>query len=315
MVGQSHPLTKNVIDIVIVNWNSGHWIKKCLDSIFKSTQQELISQVFLVDNFSTDNSLQEISPHPNLKIIANMTNKGFAAACNQGIHHGDSKYVVMVNPDALVESNTLVECFNFMEANSEVDICGVKQKDENGLVRPSCARFPTPLRFLFDAAGLSKMAPHFFKPATLMTDWDHLSSKKVDQIMGSFMFIRRDVFSRIGFFDERFFVYFEELDLSKRLSDAGGISFYNHTISIVHGGEGTTKNVKAFRLFLSLKSRLQYSRKHFSLGGFISTCFSTYVIEFVSRIFYSLLSGKSQTISETWKAYKLLISNGPDMKE
>ena len=127
--------------------------------------------------------------------------------------------------------------------------------------------------------GLSKIAPKIFHPGVLMTDWDHKESRKVDQVMGAFMFMRNSIFEKLGYFDERFFVYYEELDFSKRLAQLGGTSFYNSDIKAIHIGGGTTNNVKTFRLFLNLSSRLQYAKKHFSFGGYSFVWFCTFFIE------------------------------------
>jgi GT2 family glycosyltransferase len=124
--------------------------------------------------------------------------------------------------------------------------------------------------------------------------------------MGAFMFMRRSVFEKVGFFDEQFFVYFEEVDFSKRLSNIGGKSFFNADIKAVHSGEGTTRSVKAFRLFLNLKSRLLYAKKHFSFFGYASVWFCTYFIEPITRSSFLIASGKTNELHDLWKGYKFL---------
>jgi GT2 family glycosyltransferase len=140
-----------------------------------------------------------------------------------------------------------------------------------------------------------------------MTDWKHQQSRFVDQVMGAFMFIRRDVFEKIGYFDERFFVYYEELDFSLRLFRAGGKTYYNANIQAIHTGMGTTDAVKAFRLFLSLKSRLQYAKKHFSYWGFAVVWFSTCFVECITRILMLLLKGRIAECGDVVRGYQMLI--------
>lgn len=296
-----------MVDIVIVNWNSEHYLSRCIHSILSSTSMSLISQIIIIDNASTDNSLSILPNHAKIKIIQNHVNQGFAAACNQGFRLSNAQYVLLLNPDVVVKGLTLQQCFDFMESRNDIDILGCQLLNEAGKITASCARFPTPLKIFFDASGLSKIAPRIFKPATLMTDWNHKTSRKVPQVMGAFMWMRRNVFEKIGYFDERFFVYFEELDFSKRLSDAGGISFFNAVIQAIHSGGGTTDAVKSFRLFLFLDSRLKYAKKYFSAIGFYFVRFSTFMIEPVTRIIFSLLRGDIKSIKELAGAYRMLI--------
>jgi GT2 family glycosyltransferase len=201
-----------------------------------------------------------------------------------------------------------------MEANPEIDILGCRLLDDAGETSPSCARFPTAVSMLIDCAGLSKIFPFIFKPAILMSDWDHKTSGYVDQVMGAFMFMRHSVFEKVGYFDEQFFVYSEELDFSKRLSDIGGKSYYNTDITAIHSGQGTTISVKAFRLFLNLQSRLLYARKHFKYSGYLLVCFGTYFIEPFSRIFFLLIKGKFSDIKSVVKGYRMLITKKTNHK-
>jgi GT2 family glycosyltransferase len=296
------------IDIVIVNWNAGDLLKRCMQSILSSEKHELIGSIVIVDNASTDESLEDLSSDNRITVISNAENKGFAFACNQGITYTNNNFVVMLNPDVELNTNTLFRSLEYMELHPATDIMGCMQLDENGNITPCCARFPRPTRYLGDALGLTKAFPSLFKSATLKIDSDHRSSKFVDQIMGSYMFIRRKVFEKVGVFDTRFFVYYEELDLSKRLASVGGKSFYNHTIQLTHTGKGTTEKIKAFRLFLSLDSRLMYSKKHFSITGHAFTFFITLFIEPVTRVIFSLVKVGNADAANTFKGYRMIWS-------
>lgn len=296
-----------MVDIVIVNWNSGQYLQKCILSIERSQNRQLVSKVIIVDNNSMDSSTDFLVEHQNVLLIKNTKNKGFAKACNQGFKLCENEFVLLLNPDAMVLENTIEECVVYMNRNNEIDILGCALIDEKGKFTKSCARFPTPVRIFFDASGLSKIAPSVFKPATLMTDWDHSESKQVDQVMGAFMFMRSNLFDRIGYFDEQFFVYFEELDFSYRLSKINGISFYEPTIKAVHVGEGTTSSVKAFRLYLSLKSRLKYAKKHFSTVGYFLVLISTFPLEFFSRLIFTSISFRAKGIWQVVKGYLMFL--------
>ncbi|HEY5406522.1 MAG TPA: glycosyltransferase family 2 protein [Ginsengibacter sp.] len=298
-----------MVDIVIVNWNSGNYLAKCIQSIFTKINEKLITNVFIIDNDSSDDSLLKLSLHDKLVVVNNSQNNGFSKACNQGFKLCTAPFVLLLNPDTSLNDTTLSDCISFMNAHLEIDILGCQLLNDEGSTTCSCARFPSPIRFFYDATGLSKIAPKLFKPALLMTDWDHKSSRYVDQVMGAFMFMQISIFEKVGYFDERFFVYYEELDFSKRLYELGGKSFFNCYIKAVHSGGGTTNNVKAMRLFLNLHSRLLYSKKHFNLAGYNFVKFCTFFIEPITRNLLLLLKGNFKEIKDIYQGYVLLFKN------
>jgi hypothetical protein len=280
---------------------------KCIDSIFSTNNENYINTIFIIDNNSTDPSINKIGNNNKIKIIHNKINNGFAKACNQGFKLCKSPYVLLLNPDTQLLNNTISDCITFMNRNIETDILGCQLLNDKGKITPSCSRFPTPLGIISDSLGLSKVVPSVFKPGIIMTNWDHTESKYVDQVMGAFMFIRKSIFDKIGFFDERFFVYYEEVDFSKRLSQFGGKSFFNADIKAIHIGQGTTSTIKGFRLFLNLRSRIQYAKKHFNSIGYCSVWITTFFVEPITRTFFLLFSGKKSEIPDLFKGYKLLV--------
>lgn len=300
-----------MIDIVIVNWNSGHYLATCVRSILTEKNIEIVNRIIIIDNNTTDQSLDNIPTHAKISLVRNTENLGFSKACNQGFRLCTAPFVLLLNPDTQLFDTTLSDCRIYMEQHEEVDVLGCQLLLDDGTIAKSCARFPSPKTIFFDATGLSKISPRIFKPASLMTDWDHHESRFVDQVIGAFMFMRISIFDKAGYFDERFFVYFEELDFSKRINLLGGKSYYNTAIKAIHSENGTTAGVKGFRLFLYLKSRLQYAGKHFSYIGYLLVWVSTFLIEPFSRIFFLLLMGKNKDIKDVLKGYKLLIRSLP----
>ena len=296
-----------MVDIVIVNWNSGDYLLKCIETIFTTQNEKITGSVFIIDNNSSDNSLEKVHNYNKLIKIKNKDNLGFSKACNQGFKLCTSAYVLLLNPDTQLFDTTLSQCVSFMASQQNVDILGCQLLNDHGNISYSCARFPTPLHFFYDITGLSKIAPKIFTPALLMTDWNHNESRKVDQVMGAFMFMRPSIFKKHGYFDERFFVYYEELDFSKRVADAGGITFFNCDIKALHSGGGTTNSVKPFRLFLNLRSRLLYAKKHFNFFGNFVVVLCTYLIEPVTRTIFLFIRGKFKEIKQVFEGYKLLI--------
>lgn len=296
------------IDIVIVNWNSGARLRECLSSIGTLTGEIDDITVTVVDNASTDGSANDL---PRLSrpvwIIRNPGNEGFGRACNLGAQRGTAKYLLFLNPDTRLHPGALSVPFCFMESESavRVGICGVQCVDATGAVARSCARFPTPGRMVAHSLGLDRLLPRIFPPHFL-GEWPHDTDRAVDQVIGAFFFVRRELFERLGGFDVRFFVYYEDLDFALRARRAGWSSHYLAAATVYHEGGGTSRQVTARRLFYSLRSKLAFARKHFSGGGFVAVLLATLFLEPLSRTAYALLKGDRKGVADTIKAYLTL---------
>jgi N-acetylglucosaminyl-diphospho-decaprenol L-rhamnosyltransferase len=298
------------LSIVIVNWNAGFQLNDCIQSLRLANQDILkITDIIIVDNGSTDNSLSETA-HPDLplRFIKNEVNLGFAAACNQGATFSTADYLLFLNPDTLLFENSLTLPISFMQkaSNAKIGICGIQLVDEHGNPVTSAARFPSLRVMVGKTLGLSNLLPNLFPPH-LLTSTDIQTDGKVDQIIGAFFLIRHFVFDMCEGFDERFFVYFEEVDLSLRAKQIGYSSYLILGTSAFHKGGGCSDQVKATRLFYSLRSRLKYAQKHYSVGDFVGFLFLT-GIEFFLRIIFNVFKLSWLDIKNTIIAYRLLIS-------
>jgi len=297
------------LDIIIVNWNSGIQLRDCLLSI-RDYGAGQVRQIIVVDNASVDHSLNEIEcvAHPvPTRVIYNTENKGFARACNQGAELSQSKYLLFLNPDARLLNSSLSAPLAFLnqKEHSNVGICGIQLIDETGQICRTCSRFPSSLRFAFQALGLSKF-PRLQSWNHQMVEWDHSATLEVDQVIGAFFFVRADLFHALNGFDELFFVYFEEVDFSYRARKAGYRSVYLADAEAFHAGGGTSQQVKDVRLFYSLRSRLLYGFKHFSLSQVVLLLVVTLLIEPVSRAIFSLARGGIEDLRNTLNAYRML---------
>ncbi|MGI6684351.1 MAG: glycosyltransferase family 2 protein [Bacillota bacterium] len=298
------------LDIIIVNFNSGSYLEKCLSSLFKySINPRYKANVIIIDNGSTDDSLKiKDSIKYNIKVIKNKDNIGFAAACNQGAKLSNAPYLLFLNPDTQLFASSIEKPLSFIKRpeNSDVAILGVQLVDQNSHVLRTCARFPTLKTFLFKALGLSKIFPNYNH---FMVEWDHQETKVVDQVIGAFFLIRRKAFEKLGGFDERFFVYFEELDLSFRAAQTGWKSIYYAEVQALHEGAGSSRNIKARRLFYFLRSQILYGYKH--LGRLQGTILllSTVFLEFMARIVFAFIKGSWQAARDTWGAYLMLLKD------
>lgn len=284
---------------VVVNWNSGHQLATCLKSLHYQCS------VVVVDNASVDGSEKVAEQGPGVTLIKPMQNLGFAKACNLGAQHAKAEWILFINPDAAVYEDTLEHVLAYMQSaqGERVGICGAQLIDEAGHVARSCSRFPTPRRFVAQAFGLDKLAPRM---GCAMTEWPHHTTQRVDQVIGAFFLMRAPLFAELGGFDERFFLYYEEVDLSYRANQAGWQSVYVAHAKAFHKGGGTSNQVKALRLFYILRSRLQYSFKHFTPWGAGLVVASTLVAEPIARTLLGVARRSVADLHETWQAYAML---------
>ena len=257
------------LSIIIVNWNTKDLLKKCLESILRyggTVDYELI----VVDNGSTDGSpglLRELKiKNEKLKIILNEKNVGFARAVNQGIAKTISNYILLLNPDTEIKENTLEKMINFMEENQECGILGGKILNLDGSIQSSVRKFPNLLSQIFVLLKLH----HFLRNLSpikkyFALDFDYSKTQEVDQIMGSFFMIKKEVIDRIGLFDEKFFLWFEEVDFCKRAKDAGWKIYYYPEAEIIHQKAASFSQVLPIKNQWQFnKSLLYYFRKHHS---------------------------------------------------
>lgn len=299
-----------MIDIVVVNWNSGRQLTSMMRSV-AAYNAGAVSRIVIVDNASTDDSMArdwgiEINSC-EIDVIKNESNLGFGVACNQGAARGRGKYILFLNPDAELYDDSLRKAIDFMEhpENQSVGVCGVQLIDEDQHIARSCARFPTPLMFTLMALGLDRLSM-FSRFRHHMTDWDHAFTRDVDHVIGAFYFIRREIFESVGGFDDRFFVYLEDLDLSLRVHKSGKRVVYLADVRAFHAGGGTSRQIKATRLFYSLRSRLLYGFKHFSTLGAWWVAGVTMVVEPLSRLALSLLRGNIGDVKNTIAGYSMI---------
>jgi GT2 family glycosyltransferase len=301
----------NQLDIVIVNWNAGHVIHDCLSSIFASrTQACRVGQVVVVDNASVDGSPEEIRRRwrGRVHVLENTENVGFGRACNEGAMECRGKWLLFLNPDTRLYQDTLEQAVAELVARGAqgVGVVGVALEDSTGRIARSCARFPTWKSFGAAATGLDRIAPRLFRPY-VMAEWTHDSARLVNHVIGAFYLLEHAVFRRVGGFDERFFLYLEDLDLSLRIAGLGYGIYYTPRTSAFHAGGGTSRRILARRLFLSQRSRLQYARKHFRPHEALLVLAMTVLVEPFVRLVWSVVRGQWRESGNVLKAYGLLV--------
>jgi len=250
------------VDIVIVNWNAGAPLRDCVAALDTGTAAGRL-HVIVVDNASTDGSAEElVVTAARLSVIRNAENRGFAAACNQGAAVGHAPLLLFLNPDVRVAPDTIAQTVNFLAdpTQTATGIVGVRLLDRQGRTSRTCARRPTVAAMLLRTLFLDRIMPNIVLPH-FMTEWDHLDTRPVDQVMGAFLMIRRELFERASGFDQRFFVYYEDLDLCLRMTDDGHAAMHFAGSTAMHDGGGTTSAVKDRRLFYETNSRVRFMHK------------------------------------------------------
>lgn len=261
------------ISVVIVNYNVKHFILQCLQSVYNA-MGNISTEIFVVDNASSDNSCAAIKERfPQVNLIENSQNVGFSGANNQAIKLTTGKYVLLLNPDTVLQEDTLQKCFNFMEATPDAGALTVKMIDGKGNYLPESKRgFPTPWVSFCKIFGLTALFPHSKKFARYYLG--HLNPNETNQIdilPGAFMFIRNEALQKTGLLDEQFFMYGEDIDLSYRLTQNGFKNYYYPECQIIHYKGESTKKGSLNYVIIFYKAMILFARKHFSnkANGFI----------------------------------------------
>jgi hypothetical protein len=297
------------LDIVIVNWNAGRLLEECVRSILDSALAcTALDRVVVVDNGSSDGSADFLTAAARpLVLIANPSNRGFAAACNAGAAGSQADYLLFLNPDIVLDANTLEDAVAFMDRpdNAAVDVSGIRLRDTDGHTQRCCARAPTPGLMLAHSMGLDVLLPGLV-PSHFLTEWDHQDTRDVPQVMGAFLLIRRAAFERLGGFDQRFFVYYEDVDLCRRVIVAGGRCVHNAEVSAVHRGGGTTNQIPARRQFYGARSRIQYAAKHFGRPAAALVAFAGLVLEPLARFCRSAIRRSASQMAASLAGAALL---------
>lgn len=303
------------VDIIIVNWNSGVQLRECLISIVATNRTGININLVVVDNASTDGSIEDLGDFDlPIKIIRNTENRGFASACNQGAKESVADYLLFLNPDTLLFSDSLLIPINFMEQAElrDVGACGIQLVNERGVIEKSCARFPDFWSIFIKILGLDRLCPQFFS-SYFMNEWNHGENREVDHVTGAFMLIPRKIYELMGGFDERFFVYLEDVDMSYRINKIGMKNVYLATSQAFHKGGGTSEKIKATRLFYSLRSRILYGYKHFNFFAASILLLGVLLLEPFTRIGFAIIKRSFAQLRETLKGYAMLYGTLPTL--
>lgn len=293
------------VDIIIVNWNAGDQLLSCLHSIVEYGGAAVRS-VVVVDNGSTDGSADLSIPNLPLKIIKTGKNLGFGRACNLAANEGNAPFILLLNPDAELHRDTVDSGVRYaLSQGDRVGVVGIRLVGRDGVAHRHCARFPDWHSFIGNSLGLTRIARRWFPPVT-MAEFDHLETRPVPHVMGAFYLIKRSIFSDLDGFDEDFFVYLEDLDLSRRVSQAGFETHYVSDITAYHKQGGTSEQVRAHRLYYALQSNIIYAFKHLPVTQAYVIAAVTLLIEPFSRLTRAILRASFDEFRFTLNGYGML---------
>lgn len=290
------------LSVVIVNYNVEHFLEQCLYSV-RRAMRGVEGEVYVVDNNSVDGSLKMLSEKfPEVKVIANKVNVGFAKANNQAIRISSGEYVLLLNPDTVVEDDTFTKTLAFMDSHAEAGGLGVKMVDGKGQFLPESKRgLPTPMTAFYKIFGLSKLFPHSRRFSQYHLGYlDNNEINQVDILAGAFMLMRRATLDKCGLLDETFFMYGEDIDLSYRITLAGYKNYYFPETRIIHYKGESTKKTTVNYVLVFYKAMEIFAKKHFAkkrahLFSLIINlaiyfrAFLALISQFVSKVYMPLL--------------------------
>lgn len=278
------------LSIIIVNYNVKFFLEQCLHAVQKAIST-IDAEIFVVDNHSSDHSVSYLKPlFPAVRFIENTRNIGFGAANNQALASSSGDYILFLNPDTLMPEDCLINCLSFIRSKADAGALGIRMLDGSGNFLPESKRaFPSPMAAFYKLIGLSAIFPQSarFNQYSL-GHLNPLHNHRVDVLAGAFMLVSKPVLNITGSFDERFFMYAEDIDLSYRIQRAGFSNYYFSGSCILHfKGESTRKGSLNYVLLFYNAMRVFVQKNYRGTRAGIFSLFIQVAIFF--RGFFSVL--------------------------
>lgn len=296
-------LEKVTFTFAIVNWNTRDLLDDCLASILREKGDWSI-QILVADNASSDGSAEMMAEkYPEVQLVRNPDNVGFAKGHASLLPYSRGSYHILVNSDVRILPGCLNTIARRLETDPQIGILGTKIIGPDDRVQPSCRRFPNLVRQVIEASGLGRLLPRSrIWNGYKMGDFDHDHSREVDQVMGSFFVIRTSLIEAIGFLDQAFFMYYEEVDYCLRCRAAGYKVFFEAEAAIWHQGGGSSRKVKVLTIRRTFRSMRHFYQKHW--GPWVTFPLALIVsLDLVTHWAHALVT--RQQPGATLKAYAL----------
>ncbi|TAF73055.1 MAG: glycosyltransferase [Bacteroidetes bacterium] len=254
------------ISVIIVNYNVCYFLEQTLKSVYQAIGN-LSIEIFVVDNASVDGSVEMVKKKfPDVILIESVQNLGFSKANNLAIRQAKGEYILLLNPDTVVQKDTFSVCCSYMDANLEAGGLGVYMVDGKGDFLPESKRgLPTPWVAFYKISGLSSLFPKSKKYGKYHLGFlDKNKTHQIDVLSGAFMFMRKSVLDNIGLLDEDYFMYGEDIDLSYRITKAGFKNIYLPDTKIIHYKGESTKKSSLNYVYIFYGAMAIFAKKHFS---------------------------------------------------
>ena len=254
-------MTKPNLSIIIVSWNVRELLQNCLRSVLAETN--LAMQIIVVDSASTDGSPEMIAEQfPQVELVACQENVGFPGGNNLGLERANGRFILLLNPDTIVQGDALAEIVSYLEQNSQVGVVGPQLLNEDGTVQSSRRRFPTLRTAFFESTWLQPYAPQAVLDDYFVRDVMDEETAVVDWLMGACLMIRQEVVAQVGGLDEKYFMYSEELDYCRRIHEAGWQVVYYPQAQVTHLSGKSSEQAVTQRHINFNRAKLRYFRKY-----------------------------------------------------
>lgn len=259
------------LSIVIINWNTRQLLKECLTSVAERVGA-LAAEVWVVDNASTDGSPEMVErDFPQVRLIRNVENRGFAAANNQAIERASGRYVLLLNSDTVVLENVLGESVRYMDEHPDVAVFGCRVLNPDRTMQATCFQEPTFVNLVLKTTGLFRLRWPRWCGREHLSHWRRDTERDVDVVTGCYMMVRREAMEQVGLLDESFFFCGEETDWCRRFRRAGWKVRFAPVGEIIHHGNASGRKLNCRRDLLLTAGLVRFHRKHHGvLGGVVA---------------------------------------------
>ncbi|MBL7129200.1 MAG: glycosyltransferase family 2 protein [Ignavibacteria bacterium] len=277
------------VSIIIVSWNTVDLLRKCLESIYDETTKYTI-EIIVIDNDSPDNSADMVAKEfSDVKLISNKDNKGFAPANNQGLEIASGRNILFLNPDTIVIKNAIDKMVEYIDENKKngAGIVTCKLLNDDGTLQKSVNNFFSFWSSLFENRFFAELFKKLNTKKTFMSYWDHNELREIDWSYGAVILITREVLDKVGYLDDRFYIYAEEMDYYLRVRKAGYKAIFLPDVEIIHLGKSSSRQRRAVMFIQNYKSFYLFLKKHYSFLTYYAYRVRTFIFLFLWLFKYS----------------------------
>jgi len=257
-----------ILSIIIVNWNGKELTENCIESTLLTNRDRIENKEFeiiVIDNGSKDGSIEYLKSYNRpVKLISNEINTGYAPACNQGMKEATGKYVLLLGNDTVILDEALEKCVKFLDENKNCGAVGCKLLNSDGTAQNNCKKFPEFINGFYTYLSLGNLNQDYDM------DWfKYDETREVEQISTTFLMIRKSILEEVGYFDERYKILYNDVDLCKRIWQTGSKIYFLHTAEVIHLGSQSTQKADFKLRKIMYKDIYRYYRRNFGLKAIL----------------------------------------------